>query len=274
MSDAVVKVELNLAGLLGRYFSRLQRLFDISMFLKSGCAELQEGELRDLGTLMVFHLASGDRPPFEEMRAQADQWLLRGFFRDAMEHTGLFLDECLTACAFIELSARKKATGAELKQLLSVGPKKIHKLHLPQKLEKLERDYGIDSPLAAHILSMNKLRACVVHRLGVVSALDVDDSASLRVRWRTTRLTARGETSGHEVLLDRPGVHITEGSVIQLQFIDHEKAFALGEKIELSAEEVHACLVTFFHFGQSTAQLVEAFAKRLGLELREAAKNA
>jgi hypothetical protein len=109
----------------------------------------------------------------------------------------------------------------------------------------------------------------VVHRLGIVSALDVDDTKHLKIKWQTAQFVAVEKSTGKETILDRPGILIENESAGELRFVEYEKSFVLGEHIRLSTYEIYCCIVTFFRYGIETAQLIEKFGRGLGHAINE-----
>ena len=79
------------------------------------------------------------------------------------------------------------------------------------------------------------------------------------------KFVARGEDSGQELVLDKPGLLVTENSVVELQFIDSHRTFQLGERVRLQAHELYDTIITLWRFGLATAQAVEAYGRSLGL---------
>jgi hypothetical protein len=138
-------------------------------------------------------------------------------------------------------------------------------LHFPEKLARLEREFGVRSPFTPQVSSLNRARTCVVHRLGIVSPLDVNEDNEMVVIWRTTQMVAREIESGKELVLDRPGLLVENESMLEMKFIDHQKRFTLGEQVKLTPFEIYSCIVTFWAFGTSVAEAIEDFSRSLGL---------
>lgn len=265
MTDAQLQINLNLAALWSQFFIKLQHLLDGVGVLEAGASVVTEEQVSSNRGFMSFTPASGSQLPFQQAREFAQDWLLRAFLRDSIEITGLFLDECLSVCALIRLAAKGKVSGGEVQHVMNVLPEKHHKLHFPEKLARLEREFGVSSPFTSHVLSLNRARTCVVHRLGVVSPLDANEDNDLVVTWHTTQMVAREIESGKELVLDRPGLVIENESMVEMRFVEHQKRFALGEQVKLTPFEIYSCIVTFWAFGTNTAEAIENFSRSLGL---------
>jgi len=261
-----LNLHINLVALQARFFRCLQHQLDVTKVLQVGCEQVsaeQVAEQREFGT---FVPANGAQLKHEDAKAEAQDWLLRGFLRDAIEGTGLFLDECLQVCEVMQVAAKGSAKGAELHRLFHELPRTNHRLHLPLKLEKLERQFGIATRFNANVLSLNKARTCVVHRLGTVSALDVDETGVLKLTFQHAKFVARGQDTGQELVIDRPGIVTTEDSMLELHFVENERTFQLGERVRLQAHELYDTIITFWRFGMAAAQALEAYGRSIGLQ--------
>jgi len=200
MNDQTLHISLNLAGLWSSYFVKLQHLLDVIRLLQAGASVVTQEQIADNQQFITFQPSGNSRLPFPETKTMAEDWLLKSFLRDSIEITGLFLDECLSTCAVLRIASKKKANGLEINHLLTVLPKQNHKLPLPEKIKKLEHDFGVKSSYTSHVLTINRARTCVVHRLGVVSALDVDDTKQLKVKWQTAQFIAVEKATGKEIM--------------------------------------------------------------------------
>lgn len=266
MSPNTFNIHINLVGLQATFFRRLQHQLDIIKLLQVGCEHVTARQVADQRGFGTFVPANGAQLTHGEAKFEAQAWLLRGFLRDAIEGAGLFLDECLQVCELLPLAAEGFAKKAELNHIFNNIPLINHKLHFPKKLNKLERQFGIASRFNANVLSLNKARSCVVHRLGVVSILDVDDNDVLKINFQHAKFVARGLESGQEVILDRPDIVTTEDSMLELHFVDHERQFMIGDKVQLQAHELYDMIITLWRFGLDVAQTIEAYGKSLGIE--------
>ncbi|TBW31900.1 hypothetical protein E0E54_20760 [Azotobacter chroococcum] len=266
MSADSLNIHIDLVALQATFFRRLQHQLDVTKVLQVGCEQVTPEQIAAQQEFGRFVPANGAQLKHEDAKAEAQSWLLRGFLRDAIEGTGLFLDECLQVCEVLPLAAKGTAKEAELHRIFQELPRTNHKLHFPQKLEKLERRFGVATRFNANVLSLNKARTCVVHRLGVVSELDADESGALRVTFQHAKFVARGQETGQLLVIDQPGVVTTEDSMLELHFVDSERCFKLGERVQLQAHELYDTIITLWRFGLATAQAVKTYAKSLGIQ--------
>lgn len=259
-----LSVHVDLVALQANFFRRLQHQLDVIKLLEAGAKSVTEAQVAEQVEFGRFVPANGAQLPHEEARAEALDWLLRGFLRDAIEGTGLFLDECLGCCAFMLASSKGRMRGEEAERLLNVLPRVNHRLHLPQKLEKLQREFGVATRFDRHVLSLNRARTCVVHRLGTVTALDADANDVLTVIFQRADLVAVGQHTGAELRLEA-GITVPEESMIEMRFVDHERTFAVGARLRLDAREIYDTIITLWRFGTAAALSVEGYGKSIGV---------
>ncbi len=267
MPTAPLNIHVDLSALQATFFRRLQHQLDVTKVLQVGCERVTAEEVAEQGEFGAFVPANGAQLQHDDAKAEAQDWLLRGFLRDAIEAAGLFLDECLQVCEVFPLVAKGSAKAVELHRAFHDLPRENHKLHFPQKLEKLKRQFGIATRFNANVLSLNKARTCVVHRLGVVSALDTDDTGVLKVTFQHAKFLARGQETGYELVIDRPGIVTTEDSMLELHFVDSERHFKIGDRVRLQAHELYDTIITLWRFGLTAAQALEVYGKSLGIQL-------
>jgi hypothetical protein len=266
MASDPLNIHIDLVALHATFFRRLQHQLDVTKVLQVGCERVTAEQVAEQGEFGAFVPANGAQLTHDEAKAEAQDWLLRGFLRDAIEGAGLFLDECLQVCEVLLLAAKGCAKAAELHRVFHDLPRTNHKLHFPQKLEKLERQFGITTRFNANVLSLNKARTCVVHRLGVVSTLDVDETGGLKITFQHAKFVARDQETGQEFVIDRPGIVTTEDSMLELHFVDSERHFKIGERVRLQAHELYDTIITLWRFGLTAAQAIEAYGNSLGIQ--------
>jgi hypothetical protein len=261
-----LNLPIDLVALQATFFRRLQHQLDVIKVLQVGCEQVTEQQVAEQPEFGKFVPANGAQLAHQDAKVEAQDWLLRCFLRDAIEGTGLFLDECLQTCDWMQAAAKGKAKGTELHRLLNDLPRINHRLHLPQKLEKLQREFGVTTRFDNNLISLNKARTCVVHRLGTVSRSDVDETEKLTIRFQHAKYVARGEKSGQQLVIDKPGILITEDSMLELHFVESEHSFQVEERVRLQPHELYDTIITLWRFGMATAQAIENYGRSLGLQ--------
>ena len=268
MPTETLQIHLNLAAMSGTFMRALQRQLDIVKLLEVGATFVTPEQMAQQQDFASFTPANGAQLDHEQARTAAKDWLLRGFLRDSIEATGLFLDECLHACLILQLAAKGPiAMASDLNKVFNHAPSRNHKLHLPEKLVKLSADFGVQCDINSHIQTLNKARTCVVHRLGTVTELDTNDDKKLTLKFRTYDLIVKEIESGKEFPISGPG-HIVEAeSVLSMKVVDKTKTFVIGDVIRLEASELYATIVTLWQFGMQMAKSVESYGQSLGLKI-------
>ncbi len=199
--------------------------------------------------------------------AEAQRWYLCTVVRDAVECTHTFLEECRLVCAFFSLSARgTPSTGVNYHRIVGVEAQKFPSLGLPDKLKRLQEDFSVSSELEAHVLSINTMRNCLVHRLGIVADRDVDANGELVILWRSIDLVAQSPDGIQEIALDQEA-RIEAGWTVIALVTDKSKVFRKGERIELSYEEITHTFSSLMNFATTLGQSIEGYGKHIGIRM-------
>ena len=274
MQPEQLNLHIDLEAMQATFFRRLQHQLDVTKILQVGCDLVTPEQVAEQHEFGEFVPANGAQLSHQDAKTEAQDWLLQGFLRDAIEGTGLFLDECLQVCGFMQAAVKGSARGVELHCLLYDFPRINHRLHLPQKLEKLQREFGVATRFDANVLSLNKARTCVVHRLGTVSTLDVDETRALKINFQHLKFVARGQESGQELVIDKPGILVTEDSMLELHFVESQRSFQLGERVRFQAHELYDTIITLWRFGMAATQAAETYGRSLGIQFSSSASEA
>jgi len=127
---------------------------------------------------------------------------------------------------------------------------KFHRLGLPDKLNHLNEEHGIelDNALSRHMLSINAARNCLVHRDGVVGERDSVDGR-LVVSWRRVKWVITDEDGERDLV---SGVVYEKESSLGMKFLDEKRSFKLGDRITFSAPEFQHIAWSMYLFGVTT----------------------
>lgn len=239
MTDSKIVIDLNFSNSRGHFLREIQHQLDIVTLLIAGAQNVTKEQAQAKG-FHNFSPAHGAEFPHEEARNKALEWLNKSFLRDTIEATDQFLGRCLSFCAAIEQAGKGRLSTEVLDHLIRVLPLKHHKLHFPAKIATLESKYGVHPNFSEHVLSLNKIRTCLVHRMGRVSKLDSDDNGCLLAKWVTSQVVLRGLETGTQLILTEPGQGLNEESMLEMHIVEHEKVFQLGESISLSPYDTYS----------------------------------
>jgi hypothetical protein len=264
MAHEQAKIVLNFTALQANFRRALQHQLDIIKVLQIGCDNVTAEQVANEPAFGSFVPANGAQLEHEAARIAAHDWLLRGFVRDAIEATCLFLDECLHVCQLIVFAAKGKVNKTELDQLLRDGQTVNHGLPFPKKLSTMADDFGVSTQFDPHLLSLNRARNCLVHRLGRVGRRDADDDGLMRVQLHRVEFLVIGSETGTVLILE-PGLTVPEPSSLAVRFIDHTRTFAVGDLIRFDSRELYDTTITLFRYGEELARSIEEFARASGI---------
>lgn len=264
MSEDKIVIKLDFNSSRAHFLRAIQHQLDIVTLLIAGAQEVTEEQAQPQG-FHNFSPAHGAELSHEKARSKAVAWLNAAFLRDSIEATDQFLGRCLSFCNAIQLARKGAANSEELDQVFRIAPQKHHKLHFPAKLDELARKYGVQPSFSEHVLSLNKLRTCLVHRLGKVSHLDTNEENRLVAKWITSRMILRGLHTGTWLELTTPGQGLEEEAMLEMHVVEHERAFDLGSNITLGPYDTFSTIFTLWRFGLACSAEVEQFAHKCGL---------
>jgi hypothetical protein len=268
MSDEKIVIDLNFDSSRGHFLRAIQHQLDVMNVLHAGVRNVTAEESEPSG-FNNFSPANGAQLGHEEAKAQAMMWLNTCFLRDSIESTDQFLGRCLSFCFAINMAKGGKANAADLDEIVRLAPQRHHKLHFPAKLKALEEKYAVKPHFAEHVLSLNKVRTCLVHRLGKVSNLDTNQNDALVAKWISSKMVLRGLQTGTELVLTEPGQGLDEEAELEMHIIEHCRSFQIGTSIALDPYDVYSTIFTLWRFGLACSEAIESFAHQSGVPVRK-----
>lgn len=142
--------------------------------------------------------------------------------------------------------------------------KKFHGLGLPGKIDFLVTEYdpSLRPDLTDEVLSINKARNCMVHRNGIVSALDLNSDEGLLVRWIKMQIITKGPR-GQRVVTG--GDIIKAGESVSVQQEASQKLFLAGESISFTTDEFSELCFTTMLFGMQLVDNIDNYARAKGM---------
>lgn len=220
---------------------------------------------------VAFQVGLGAGLSFEDARVRFRPWLLGCGLRDCIEAVSLFLDELRVIAAIFSFGGAM--TGEDWQRAVDArGPeaKKFHFMGLKDRLTYLVTKYdaSLSSEFDSDILSINQTRNCLVHRLGLISPRDVGtgSGSEMRLTWRRNEILIRDEATGEERRMEGfPFLVEGQSTVLLRPNVRTEKAFALGSRVELTAQEFADIAYTVFIYGQDLRTKVLAYGRAKGI---------
>ena len=193
-------------------------------------------------------------------------WIVGCGFREMIDRICVFLDRIHVACRVIDRSNSEKT----LKDFDFLG--------LPDKLDFLEKSFGVSCPFNEQLASFYLVRNCFVHRLGRVGEQDIRkaDPLTLRfMRFDSVFVTSSGEELEIPDLFDptSPAFVTPEGGSIGMKWKDKALTFSRGDWIILSPKDLTEILflarLSAIEFTRSALR----FAKDRGVTLDKNAEQ-
>jgi len=255
MPDDIPRIEINLDVLRGNLSVRLQHLSDILKIAAISSRVVDDSQFNAYSTFMEFNVAPAAKLDLCQAKEFFYQWCLTNNFRDSVEHCGIFLEECNLVCELLKARSNNKIKAENIKDIYGKNKDKFHKRNFPDKINYLRKEYSVSSVLEEHILSLNRTRNCLVHRGGVVGAMDANEAGVLEIKYRAFQLSIQSVNGGEEVVIDEP---MTVGTKTEsnafMKLTDFKKEFKTGEKIKFSPKEHPKTICTFWLFGNDIHQ--------------------
>ncbi len=160
-------------------------------------------------------------------------WIIANGLREVTERFAVFLDGIHHVCQLIACSKQKLEPTAAQKLDLTFRQKGIE-----YKLRKLDSRFSVKPRYPDYVVSINKARNCLTHRLGKVGSEDCDQRVALEVKWTALDFQIELESgkilSGNKAL----GVVLPEAGTVQLKFVERSKLFPIGTFIRFEMHEL------------------------------------
>ncbi len=201
-----------------------------------------------------------------EAKVEFGIWIVSNGLREAIETFEVFLERAYSAA----LSIEAWKAGA-LEQECDLVPfnkraKAFSYLGAEKRLDCLSRDFELTTQYGSDIVTVQNVRNCLTHRLGIVRHEDVGSTGILVVRWHALELFGVNP-DGSEFIppLDSFPIEFPEGSPVSVRQAPRQRRFNLGERLVLSPGELKEICFTFrFAIDEIRAALV-AYAQQMGV---------
>lgn len=143
--EPVARVETNLAALQGRFQVRLQRLLDMLAVSLAGAERVDDAAYEGFSSFKNLVAAQSHRLSRESAVSEAEAWYLRSAFRDAIEYTNAFLEECRGVSAIFAVVVNGQLTGGDYNRIMGPEARSFHLLGLPHKIGQLREEFSVAS---------------------------------------------------------------------------------------------------------------------------------
>lgn len=200
------------------------------------------------------------RLSFEAAREHAFFALARTYIRDVVDFLGHYLDGTYDRCAFVEAIVRHERPIDT--KALQEGLGNYRRSGFPAKLQILRERFGVFSSYEPHVLSINRIRNCLVHRLGRVEPDDLLQGEE-RLRLRMVQLTISVPAGARQTGIWKAAEIPKEKVIVE----EVGKSFALREHLRFNSQDLRACGATMYAFDESMRSTVVDFCRRSGISV-------
>lgn len=248
-----LNIEVNLPAALAKLDRDLQRLVDLVSIGVIGVRKVEQDEygVSPFPSSQQLHPAV----PYDQAKGEYVTWVLRNAFAQAIDHAGEFLEQC-RLLATLHLLDSKTISGEDWNRILTNEREAFDRKFFPDKIKWLREKCGATFQFEEHVLTLNQARNCLVHRLGVVSKRDTKDNGAFTIKWHCMRLVAIDSVTGDEIPVPNQ-TPLKNESTIALKIGPVEKQFSIGDRIELSSDELNYTMWTFHSFALEVLQAIE-----------------
>ena len=255
----VMTMNINLDGLVGKLNIQLQYLSDVLKFSNTAVDNVKEQNYNDYYAFAQLNTANNQKLSYDKAKTKFQEWCLRNGFRDSVETISVFLEECHLACSLLDARENCQIKIEDYNQIVSEKQKRFHKMNFPTKIEFLRKKFSVSSSLEEHVLSLNKVRNCLVHRSGIVNQQNTNSDNELIAKFREIQFLVLSPDRTDERIITGPTT-MNEGEHLVTRNQDYEKHFGLGQKIDFTPLEHFRTVSTFFVFGKEIYNSIVSFA--------------
>lgn len=260
----IATININLDSLVGKLNVRLQHLSDIMKFANISLEKVDKNHYDEYKVFVSLNVAYNQSLSYENAKNEFHSWCLRNSFRDSVETLSGFLEECYVVCSLLKARKNECIKTEEYNKIIIKNSGKFHSMNFPDKIDILRKEFSVYSSLEEHVLSLNKVRNCLVHRDGIVSTKDLNTENELVAKFREIQLVVLSPDKTKEQIITEPTT-IDEGGHLGIKVQNFERRFKLRERIDFEPIEHARTIFTFFAFG---IEIYKSIAKFAGVEVK------
>lgn len=179
---------------------------------------------------------------FDTQKDNFKKWIFKKGFEDLIKGINLALIDAYFYISILKLNGNTYSITDLEKEIVKLRKNALDQQSLPQLLQKINLNESLQ--FESKILSINKVRNCLVHRNGIVTAeKDINDKLNNVLRLEYLNLELVNVDADGKETLERINTGI--GVMIKAK----EKKFQIGEEITINYSEFKSLLFTAMHFG-------------------------
>ena len=259
-----LRLHFNLGGISSPAMKAMQLAVDtVSTALPAFEAFDFDGEPQIEGTALQLRFRQQGMSD-DDWREQCKSFVVRKAFQELAKGLKESLDEAYWVIHLTRIDWGNIDTAGVVSQR-EVLARRANKANVPTILDWVNGE--LDTPLlhSNMVLNVQKVRSCLEHRDGVVSAVDVNNAAgdALELIVPTMKIVAVGEETGKEVEVV-PGMALEEASRVAPQFVDEQLLFPLGSRIEIDPVRFNQLALSNWVFASDLVKRVEELLRAEG----------
>lgn len=216
-----------------------------------------------------FVPANADEKTLTHFKEEFSRWIVACGFRELIETFSVFLDEIHRSCLVIKAMNDR----ASMESILPLDKTfRRHHRGLQGKLDTLKTKFAIEMSDPSSLLTINRVRNCLAHRLGIVAREDCNDGNQMTVTWRGIDLCT--ETESGEIVSVHPMSEPTPSEQIVVpahgwikgRYCQRKKAFPIRSVVSFSPGELAE--ICYYFIDSTREVMTSAQAHSKGVNLR------
>lgn len=254
-NDDVVKIDINLSEIVNKFYLHLKDLKEIfSHIYYSILISDYKGHI-PLPTKALPIYINDNLPPLseEEYKVRTMKWLLRKSLEDLVAGLNKSLVEAFSYVKFLELNSTNPFPGTKddiIREIEKINDDAA-RADFPRLINQIEVGLKKTLKYKDEVISINKLRKCLVHGGGVVRKNDTGTNKSVLTLKYISQINFT-EIDGERIILDydkrASGITVSNFNML---FKSKERTFQIGEEISLEIDDFNEISFTCIQFVSS-----------------------
>lgn len=203
MDEEVIQVTFDVSDLTNDFLCHIKQVMEGIAIIYNSIEASNVNFSKPLPTDNLPIIINDNKPPLsvEERKAKIVDWIVEKGFEETIVGINKILKKAYIFSSYINVSKLNRAKNLkELQVELNKIKRNSEKFHLPELIKNVEDNFGVKLKYREEIESINKVRACLVHRNGIVSEKDINSEGSLLLKWISIKSYAL--INGKETLIN------------------------------------------------------------------------
>ena len=208
-----------------------------------------------------IRLVKSDLTPQEKSHVASEfgKWIRANGLRELVETLSLFLDKLYVSIFVMHRGADK--SGKKLER-----PDRLERLGVIDKIDTMSNVVRVSAEDKYLLHSLNRMRNCYAHRLGVVGDRDLDGNADvMTVRWNAFELQVQEPDGNIIPEAELYGHLLKKGGAIQLKVVERTRSFNRGAELVLEKRDLKEIGLSTLIIGRRIFHATVEQARELGV---------